>query len=528
MTISINTKVGFPRFGASVVAPIAQKNGTTEAPSFLSDREKQLSPEPSCPRDNPVSINIQNGTMEDSGPSRENLTWTENQMDYLVQLLVEQSRIPGMKSGGGLKPKAYTAIEKLMIKRFGVEFTKDKIKNKLKYTKPNLTVMKEMLNTSGFGYDPINKCIQVDAQVWNDYIQRYPSRKKYRGPKVWRYYDEFAETDHHLEGLFIHFEMLADLLSNLCFTVILEIVWTYSVWKDRNLLEDARDITVEEQVAMLLLTIGHNERNRAVQNTFQHSGQTITICTLGKDYVRRSNDEVPASIRHSKRFFPYFENCLGAIDGTHIPAWVLASDQARYRNRKGFVSQNVMTVVGLDTRFHYVLAGWEGSATDSRVLYSALDHETYPFIVPEGKYYLADGGYPNIQGLLTPYRGHRYHMSEFSTRGARSPRTREELFNHRHSSLRNTVERTFGMLKGRFPIYRYKGVVFKSFDSLEVAENHKYEYVQKKYGVQVSRPPLIEDVTAKQDIEDTKCATRIILAKDQSNMLSLSQEKRGS
>ncbi|KAF3774645.1 hypothetical protein EJ110_NYTH52663 [Nymphaea thermarum] len=92
-------------------------------------------------------------------------------MDYLVQLLVEQSRIPGMKSGGGLKPKAYTAIEKLMIERFGVEFIKDKIKNKLKYIKPNLTVMKEMLNTSGFGYDPINKCIQVDAPVWNDYIQ---------------------------------------------------------------------------------------------------------------------------------------------------------------------------------------------------------------------------------------------------------------------------------------------------------------------------------------------------------------------
>ncbi|KAF3776853.1 hypothetical protein EJ110_NYTH47083 [Nymphaea thermarum] len=148
------------------------------------------------------NIIIQNVTMEDSGPSRENLTWTDLQMDYLVQLLVEQSRIPDMKSSGGLKPKAYTTIEKLMIERFSFEFTKDKIKNKLKYTKPNLTVMKEMLNTSGFGYDPINKCIQLDAQVWNDYIQRYPSRKKYRGPKVWRYYDEFAEVygDSHATG----------------------------------------------------------------------------------------------------------------------------------------------------------------------------------------------------------------------------------------------------------------------------------------------------------------------------------------
>ncbi|CAN6459809.1 unnamed protein product [Victoria cruziana] len=46
--------------------------------------------------------------------------------------------------------------------------------------------------------------------------------------------------------------------------------------------------------------------------------------------------------------------------------------------------------------FHYVLAGWEGSATDSRVLYHALDIEVNPLIIPEGKYYLADGGYPNI------------------------------------------------------------------------------------------------------------------------------------
>ncbi|KAF3774634.1 hypothetical protein EJ110_NYTH52669 [Nymphaea thermarum] len=133
--------------------------------------------------------------MEDSGPSRENLTWTSEQMDYLVQLLVEQSRIPGMKSGGGLKSKAYTTIEKGMVDKFGSEFTKEKIKNKLKYSKPNLTVMKEILNTSGFGYDPINKCIEVDSQ-------HYPNRKKYRGPKLWRYFDEFAEVfgDSHATG----------------------------------------------------------------------------------------------------------------------------------------------------------------------------------------------------------------------------------------------------------------------------------------------------------------------------------------
>ncbi|CAN6472268.1 unnamed protein product [Victoria cruziana] len=93
----------------------------------------------------------------------------------------------------------------------------------------------------------------------------------------------------------------------------------------------------------------------------------------------------------------------------------------------------MFAVVGLDTQFYYVMAGWEGSASDSRVLYSALDDPTDPFIIP---------------------RGHRYHMSEFNVPGARTIRTKEELFNHRHSSLCTTVERIFGLLKGRFPILK--------------------------------------------------------------------------
>ncbi|KAF3782008.1 hypothetical protein EJ110_NYTH35401 [Nymphaea thermarum] len=152
--------------------------------STTASHRRRSAPPPVRQRHSRRSKNV---TMEDNGPSRENLTWTEPQMDYLVQLLVEQSRMPDMKSGGGLKPKAYTTIEKNMMKRFGPEFTKDKIKNKLKYSKPNLSVMKEMLNTSGFGYDPINKCIEVDPQ-------KYPNKKKYRGPKLWRYCDEFTKV----------------------------------------------------------------------------------------------------------------------------------------------------------------------------------------------------------------------------------------------------------------------------------------------------------------------------------------------
>ena len=51
--------------------------------------------------------------------------------------------------------------------------------------------------------------------------------------------------------------------------------------------------------------------------------------------------------------------------------------------------------------------------------------------------------------LITPYRGTRYHLKEYSRNPPRNPR---ELFNLRHASLRNAIERAFGVLKKRFPI----------------------------------------------------------------------------
>ena len=68
-----------------------------------------------------------------------------------------------------------------------------------------------------------------------------------------------------------------------------------------------------------------------------------------------------------------------------------------------------------------------------------------------GKYYLADGGYGLSKYVLTPYRGVRYHLIEFDLNG-HGPANSKELFNLRHSSLRNAVERLFGVCKRRFPV----------------------------------------------------------------------------
>jgi DDE superfamily endonuclease len=98
--------------------------------------------------------------------------------------------------------------------------------------------------------------------------------------------------------------------------------------------------------------------------------------------------------------------------------------------------------------FVYILPGWEGSAHDSRVLGDAI---TRGFGAPPGKYYLADAGYSNSSLTLAPYLKVRYHLRE-QARAAERPQNPKELFNLRHASLRNVIERIFGVLKNRFVI----------------------------------------------------------------------------
>jgi hypothetical protein len=67
-----------------------------------------------------------------------------------------------------------------------------------------------------------------------------------------------------------------------------------------------------------------------------------------------------------------------------------------------------------------------------------------------GKYYLVDSGYPNRKGYLAPYKGHKYHISEWQN--ARRPVGSKEVFNFVHSSLRNVIERSFGVVKMKWRI----------------------------------------------------------------------------
>ncbi|XP_072078164.1 uncharacterized protein [Arachis hypogaea] len=105
---------------------------------------------------------------------------------------------------------------------------------------------------------------------------------------------------------------------------------------------DTKHVTVEEQVARFLYIIAHNVKTRTVSFFYHRSGETVschfhavlqTIILLEDEFLRQpSTSIISPAILHDHRFYPYF-------------------------------------------KFTYVLTGWEGTASDSKVLKNVLSRD---------------------------------------------------------------------------------------------------------------------------------------------------------
>ncbi|KAL4035760.1 hypothetical protein IC575_004467 [Cucumis melo] len=230
-------------------------------------------------------------------------------------------------------------------------------------------------------------------------------------------------------------------------------------------LSSAEIVDVEKMVAMILHVLAHDVKNRVIQWEFIWSGEivsrhfNIVLLAVFRPYEELIKRHVPVTSNCNDQRWKYFEvgiievhnisplrtshlfqrvyfnlqNCLGALDGTYIKVNVPAEDRPTFRTRKGEIATNVLGVCDTKGDFVYVLAGWEGSTADSRILRDALSREN---------------------GLQVP-KGQRYHLQEW--RGAaNAPTNAKEYFNMKHSSARNVIERAFGVLKGRWAILRGK------------------------------------------------------------------------
>ena len=55
-------------------------------------------------------------------------------------------------------------------------------------------------------------------------------------------------------------------------------------------------------------------------------------------HKHKENSVVHDRILKDLNYYPYFDNCDGALDGTRIPAILKEEDQSLFRNRKKIIS----------------------------------------------------------------------------------------------------------------------------------------------------------------------------------------------
>ena len=220
-------------------------------------------------------------------------------------------------------------------------------------------------------------------------------------------------------------------------------------------------VSTEEQLAIFLACMHKGFSNRVLQERFQRSGWTISVIfhevlqcfmRLSERWVTDPTPRYQRGVLSDDSINPFFIHCVGAIDGTHIPVVVKISDSELCRNRKSRVTQNCMMMVDFDSRFRYVMTGWEGSAHDGRVL---RDAQKQGFSIPLGKFVLADAGYALESTVLTPYKRVIYHISAWGRgKRRRAPKSAKELFNLCHAHARNVVERTYDIVKSKWQILK--------------------------------------------------------------------------
>ena len=111
-----------------------------------------------------------------------------------------------------------------------------------------------------------------------------------------------------------------------------------------------------------------------------------------------------------------------------------------------------------------------------------------------GKYYVADAGYSNTPMTLTPYRGVRYHLRE-QTQANMKPQNVKELFNLRHSALRNAVERMIGVFKNRFRFFEAgrRNMPLKTQIEVVYALTAVYNFINMYNPDDLNSFPMVED-----------------------------------
>ncbi|CAI6357920.1 unnamed protein product [Macrosiphum euphorbiae] len=174
------------------------------------------------------------------------------------------------------------------------------------------------------------------------------------------------------------------------------------------------------------------------------------IAILRPQFVNSPNNE--NDLKKVKQDFyniAKFPTVIGALDCTHVKIKSPGGDNAEvYRNRKNFFSINVQTICDANLKIQDIVARWPGSSHDSTIFNNSEIRRKLEIGEMRDCVLVADSGYAQRNYVMTL-------VGSPNTVIDRASGIYEEAVAKYNESLirtRNTVERSYGVWKRRFPI----------------------------------------------------------------------------
>jgi hypothetical protein len=149
-------------------------------------------------------------------------------------------------------------------------------------------------------------------------------------------------------------------------------------------LKSTRKMSSMEALGIFLWTCGGPQSVRQAGNRFTRSLETVSrkfekvlvsVSKLAADIIKPIDPHFRSVHQRlqSPRFSPFFDKCIGAIDGTHVPVVVPTNQVVQHTGRYNYTTQNVLAICDFNMRFTFVVAGWPGSVHDMRVFKDAIE-----------------------------------------------------------------------------------------------------------------------------------------------------------
>jgi hypothetical protein len=162
---------------------------------------------------------------------------------------------------------------------------------------------------------------------------------------------------------------------------------------DKYELKSSTKSTSIEALGMFLWMCGAPQSVRQAEDIFERSLGTVhnmfhkvlaSLLKLASNIIKPRDPQFTTlhGRLRNPRFYPYFNDCIAAIDGTHIPVQVSKDLLVQHMCRHHITTQNVMACCDFDMIFTFVLAGWPGSVHDMRVFHDAMSIYSHVFPHP--------------------------------------------------------------------------------------------------------------------------------------------------